>query len=304
MWRLTKKVGALLYRNSVYVLPSTRERLEDFQWLCQQIRDSKGEATVFISEAKDEAEDDVLREQFLQAREQEYRELEKRVTAFSEQHGRPGDRSPFTTPQYRVIERDLKQLEETFQDIRRVDFFDHPLGAKIDGALRRLRRFLSDSRPKKSDSSQPLAHHPRSEFRGRTWATRPHIHIDRLCSAWLIKRFIDPKARFVFEPEEILPRNAIAFDVFGAEFGHRGDHCTFETLLESFRIRDDALSSIAELVHEIDLKDRKFSRPESPGLDMVVRAISDHLGNDTKTLELGSRLLDALYERFSRKGKS
>ncbi len=302
VWRLTRKVGALLYRNSVYVLPYTRERLEDFQWLCQQIRDSKGEASVFVSEAKDEAEDVVLQEQFAKAREEEYRELEKRVVAFEEAHGRPGDRSPFTTAQYRVIERDLRQLEETLQDIRRVDFFSHALGPKIEGTLKRLRTFLSDGEPKKAVALQPLAHHSRAEFRGMTWATRPHIHIDRLCSAWLIKRFIDPKARFMFAPEGKLPRNAVPFDVFGAEFSHQGDRCTFETLLESFRIRDDALTSMAELVHEIDLKDRKFSRPESAGLDMVVRAISDSLGNDSKALELGSRVLDAIYKRFSEKG--
>lgn len=304
VWRLTRKVGALLYRNSVYVLPYTRERLEDFQWLCQQIRDSKGEASVFVSEAKDEAEDVLLQGQFAKAREQEYHELEKRVAAFAEQHGRPGERSPFTAAQYRVIERDLKQLEETWQDIRRVDFFSHPLGPKIEGILRRLRTLLSNGESKKAVSSQPLAHHSRSEFRGKIWATRPRIHIDRLCSAWLIRRFIDPKARFVFAPEGKLPRNAVPFDVFGAEFSHQGDRCTFETLLESFRIRDDAVSSMAELVHEIDLKDRKFSRPESPGLDMVVRAISDSLGDDSKALALGSRVLDAIYARFSEQGKT
>ncbi len=259
---------------------------------------------MFVSEAKDEAEDVLLQGLFAKAREQEYHELEKRVTAFAELHGRPDERSPFTAAHYRVIERDLRQLEETLQDIRRVDFFRHPMGPKIEGMLRRLRTSLSNGEPKKGVASQPLAHHSRAEFRGKTWATRPHIHIDRLCSGWLIKRFIDPRARFVFAPEEKLPRNAVPFDVFGAEFSHQGDRCTFETLLESFRIRDDALSSMAELVHEIDLKDRKFSRPESPGLDMVVRAISGSLGDDSKALVLGSRVLDAIYARLSGQGKT
>ena len=91
----------------------------------------------------------------------------------------------------------------------------------------------------------------------------------------------------------------ILFDVFEAEFTHRGDRCTFETILESFRMKDGALSSMAELVHEIDLKDHKFHRPESAGFDMVVRAISDSSRNDQKTLEVGARILDAIYVRLS-----
>ncbi len=299
VWRLTKKVGALLYRNSVYVLPYSKERLEDFQWLCQEIRDSRGEASVFVSEAKDAAENRTLRDLFLRSRESEYRDLERQVKAFSVHAGRKGQHSPFTPAQYRTIERGLRQLEEAFQDIRRVDFFRHPLGRKLEVRLHDLRALVAESGPLAAVPNVPLKRHARSEFRGKTWATRPHIHIDRLCSAWLIKRFIDPKARFAFAPEEQLPRRAIPFDVFGAEFSHQGDRCTFETLLESFRIQDPALSSIAELVHEIDLKDRKFSRPESPGLDMVVRAISDSLNNDARALELGSRVLDAIYTRLS-----
>jgi hypothetical protein len=156
----------------------------------------------------------------------------------------------------------------------------------------------SNTQPRK-ESLHRVAHHLRSEFRGRTWATRPHIHIDRLCSAWLIRRFVDPKARFVFAEAEELPKHAILFDVVGAEFTHRGERCTFETLLESFRLKQRALFSMAELVHEIDLKDQKYHRPESAGLDMIVRAISDSCHNDHKTLDLGSQILDALYQKLS-----
>ncbi len=300
VWRLTKKVGALLYRNSVYVLPYGKDRLEDFQWLCQQIRDSKGEASVFVSEAKDAAEDRQLRQQFMTARGREYLDLEKRAGGFADQFGRSEGQSPFTPAQLRTIERELGQLEDTYREIKRVDFFEHPLSGKLERTLKQLRITLPGSEPSKAAVPSTLKHHSRSEFRGKVWATRPHIHIDRVCSAWLIKRFIDAKARFVFAPEEKLPKNAVPFDVFGVEFSHQGDRCTFETLLESFRIRDRALSSMAELVHEIDLKDRKFNRPESAGLDMVIRSISDSTGDDDRTLELGSHILDGMYKRLSR----
>jgi hypothetical protein len=298
VWRLTKKLGTILYRNSVYVLPYNKERLEDFHWLCQQIRDSKGEASVFVSEAGDASEDRVLKGLFDKARETEYAGLEKQVKhhegRWRQIQGSPG----LSARQVTAMQKGLGRLEETFQEIRRVDFFGHPSAAKIGRRLRDIRLSFAEVQTRK-DAAQKIAHHSLSEFRGRTWATRAHIHIDRLCSAWLIKRFIDPKAIFIFAPEEKLPAHALLFDVVGAEFTHRGDRCTFETLLESFRLNDNALFSLAELVHEIDLKDHKFSHPESAGLDMVVRAISEFSRNDEKTLELGSRILDAIFARFS-----
>ncbi len=303
VWRLTKKVGALLYRNSVYVLPHGKERLEDFQWLCQQIRDSRGEASVFVSEAKDAAEDTSLRQQFVDARGAEYLKLLKRIDGFARQYERPGSRPPFTAAQLKNVTRQLRQMEGSFHDIRRIDFFDHPFGRRIDAALHRLRSAVSTLEVPTRAPQIPLKHRARSEFRGRLWATRPHIHIDRLCSAWLIRRFIDPKPRFVFAPEGKLPKKAIPFDVFGAEFSHQEDRCTFETLLEVFRLRDKALSFLAELVHEIDLKDDKYNRPESAGLDLIVRSLSDSLLDDAKTLEVGSQILDALYERLTHTGR-
>jgi len=138
-------------------------------------------------------------------------------------------------------------------------------------------------------------------FQGKTWTTRKNIHIDRLCSAWLIRKFIDPKAKFVFASESRLPKNAIPFDVFGVEFSHHGEDCTFETLLKSFRIKDKVLDSLAHIVHDIDMKDHKFGRPEAAGLDMVVRSLSDSLKNDHKVLDVGSVMLDALYSRLANK---
>jgi hypothetical protein len=300
VWRLTKKVGTILYRNSVYVLPYSKERLEDFHWLCQQIRDSKGEASVFVSEAGDVSEDRALKELFIHASEKEYVSLEKRLQQFEERRRQLNRTPSLSLSQLKSLIRMLRQLEEAFQDVRRVDFFGHPSAGNIEKRLKSIRLSIAAAEPQK-DAGQTITRRSPSEFRGKTWATRSHIHIDRLCSAWLIKRFIDPKAKFVFAQEEKLPRNAVHFDVLGAEFTHKGDRCTFETLLESFRLKDAALSSMAELVHEIDLKDQKFNRPESAGLDMVVRAIADAAANDQKTLELGSRILDAVYARFSEK---
>src|SRR6185295_17180188 len=114
----------------------------------------------------------------------------------------------------------------------------------------------------------PIQLRSTKDYQKKTWTTREGIHIDRLCSAWLIRRFIDRSAKFVFAPEKKLPANAIPFDVFGAEFSHHGEDCTFETLMKAFRIQDRALQNIAEIIHDIDLKDHKFGRVEASGLDL------------------------------------
>ena len=183
----------------------------------------------------------------------------------------------------------------------RTDFFEAKQGKRARGIISQLKKELAGS-------STPLfiplrKRYDRSAYRGKTWATREHIHIDRLCSAWLILRFIDPKAKFVFAPESELPAHAIHFDTFNGEFSHRGEDCTFETLLKCFRMKNRALDTLAEIIHDIDIKDKKFNRVEAAGLDAVVRSLSQHLNNDAKVLATGFIMLDALYQKFSTKNK-
>ncbi len=300
VWRLTKKVGAQLYRNSVYVLPYSKERLEDFQWLCQEIRHSQGDASVFVSEAHDAKEDRALKALFCNAREKDYNELQARINAFEDRANGILNLQAPTVAHLKLLDREVKQLEDGLRDVRRVDFFENALARPLQQRLRRIRLSILSIQPE-NPSRPRITRHARKDFQGKTWATRPHIHIDRICSAWLIRRFIDTKARFVFAPEDRLPKTAIHFDTMGAEFSHQGDHCTFETLLEAFGINDKALRSIAELVHTIDLKDQKFNPPEAAGVDLIVRSLSDTLRDDAKALELGSRLLDAVYAQLSSK---
>jgi hypothetical protein len=298
VWRLTKKVGAILYRNSVYVLPNNRERLEDFQWLCQQIRDSKGEASVFVSEAGSPDEGRQLRKLFEETREKEftslYEESQKLLGRMTRSPGQP----PLTSEQTTRLRKEHDQLHESFINLMHIDFFSSPTAKKVRTTLGQISSRFEVTQY----SPQPLVKigtYNRKAYYNRVWATRERIHIDRLCSAWLIRRFIDPKAKFAFAAETKLPKGSIPFDILGVEFGHHGDDCTFETLLKSFRISDTGLEQIAEIVHDIDLKDKKFNRPEADGINVVVRSLSDSLQNDHKALEIGSVLLDALYRRFT-----
>lgn len=136
--------------------------------------------------------------------------------------------------------------------------------------------------------------------RGAIWVTRKDVFVDRMASAWLIKRFIDPAARFRFVEQARARRGSreIRFDMYGGEYTHAGDRCTFETLIEAFGMSDDRLTPIAQIVHDIDLKDGKFGRPETPGIAAVLQGIKSGTPRDAQRLERAALVFDGLYERL------
>jgi hypothetical protein len=128
------------------------------------------------------------------------------------------------------------------------------------------------------------------------WATRSHCHVDRAGCAWLIRRFIDPEAEFVFvdDPEEV-PADATAFDMRGAELSHHGGDCSFEAFLRHYELSDPVLWELARIVHEADLADERYDAPEAPGLDVLLRGLS-MVREDEELLALSGPLFDGLYE--------
>jgi hypothetical protein len=295
VWRAIKKTGAVLYRNSVYILPYSKERVEDFQWVCQQINDSHGEASIFISSAENKKEDLLMRAAFRKVRDEEYASLLKSTEQFRNRI-QARDRKNLTSNVRKRFEKEARQLREAFDEIRAIDFFSDLPPKKLQRTLTEISKWLSAE----IEISKPAPIQPRSvkDYQKKIWTTREGIHIDRLCSAWLVRRFIDRSAKFVFAPEKKLPAAAIPFDVFGAEFSHHGEDCTFETLMKAFRIQDRALQQIAEIIHDIDLKDHKFGRVEASGLDLVIRSLGDFIHDDHQFLEVGSSILDGLYQFF------
>ena len=132
------------------------------------------------------------------------------------------------------------------------------------------------------------------------WATRESIHIDRAASAWLIGRFIDSAAEFVFvsDPADV-PDDATPFDMRGVELGHHGGDCTFETLLRRYELHDPALWRLAEVIHEADIDDGRFDAPEAPGFDVALRGLS-MIADDVRVLQISGPLFDGTYEFFRR----
>ncbi len=135
----------------------------------------------------------------------------------------------------------------------------------------------------------------------RTWVTREGVFVDRIASAWLIRRFIDPGAKFKFVPARgYSPRpGELRFDMFNAEYTHEGERCTFQTLVSRFGLSDRALRAIGEIVHDIDCKDEQFGRPETRGVMRLLRGIADSTTRDADRLERGATLFDDLYTSFT-----
>jgi len=160
-----------------------------------------------------------------------------------------------------------------------------------------IQSMLDAERPTAEGDDQPSAEAAEQVEPGRVWVTREGVFVDRIASAWLIRRFIDPESRFKFvSGRGYRPRaGELRFDMVGGEYTHVGEDCTFQTLLERFGLRDRALAAIGEVVHDIDCKDEKYGRPETAGIFGVLRGIAEGNAGDEARLERGFPVFDDLY---------
>ena len=274
--RKLQRIGAVALKNSVYVLPSTDEALEDFQWLRREITAEGGEAMLLDSDFLEGVPNGVLEQMGREERDREYRELLDAVRSLAA----PSD-------------ADVARLRRQLAEIVRRDHFGAPGRDAAEFAV----KALGQRESMKAGETAAVVH------QGATWVTRAGVKVDRMASAWLIRRWIDQDATFRFatgdhpvtEPQEI------RFDMFDGGFTHIGDRCTLEVLIHHFGLADPALNVIAEVVHDIDVKDEKFARPETDGVAALIDGIVTTVPDDVERLEAGAQLFERLYAAFSRK---
>jgi hypothetical protein len=292
VWRRLRSLGAVPLKRSAYLLPDTAERYEDFQWLAQEIQREGGEATlVRVNQIENVSPEDVRR-LFHEPRDGDYRQLAARYRKALQ-----GLEKKSAAKKARLQE-ELARLAKDHQRIRDIDFFDAPGGAEV----RRLEEAIAmRTRRPEIARREPRPTLDLTKLRGRRWVTRPRPHIDRIASAWLIKRFIDPEAQFLFAPPGAFPADAIPFDAPGVELSHQGEDCTFETLMKRARLRDRRLARLAEIVHEADLRDGKYPHEEARGIDVAIRALLAASADDHQVLAQGLTLCEGLYATTSRK---
>ncbi len=290
VWRKLQRMGAVRLRGAGWILPENPETTELFQWLVQEIHSVRGEATLLRVDRVEPMTDKDIVALFHKARAVEYhaviegcREILRHLDRYQTNHRR-------SIPKLRAK---LDAMKRELDRVQGIDYLKAPAGERArsvwETTAKRLR--AAETRPHAPSGRRRGALPPR----GSTWVTRPRPHIDRIASAWLIRRFYDPEAKFEFADAADAARKGTPFDVLGAEFGHHGDDCTFETLVKRFGVKDRRVKVIAEIVHEADLHDGKFTRNEAAGVDLAINGLVEAVPDDHELLARGTALFDGLY---------
>jgi hypothetical protein len=277
-------VGAVAVKNSVYLLPHGSDALEDLQWIAQEITTGGGDAHLFSGDFVDGVASDAAVAQFREARNADYDALAADAHAAMKTARSAAAVAELATAHARL----LRRLEE----IRRIDFFAAPRRAIAEEALGAIEKRLQKDR---KEETRMLKAQP--ELRGKTWVTRPGVKIDRMASAWFIRRFVDPKARFRFaDPATPKKEGELRFDMVGGDFSHEEDRCTLETLIGRVGLPDKGVRAIAEIVHDLDLKDGKYGRAEEAGVRMMLEGLMARTEKDDERIERALMIFDDLHE--------
>jgi hypothetical protein len=301
--RRLQKLGALAVKNSVYALPRGDRAREDLEWIAHEITAEGGEASLCESRFVGGLSDAAIEQQFQAARQRDYLAAAKLARRVVDTLSQSAKRTGKISPQRRARAASaVGRLGKRLAEIVAIDHFGAPGRAELEGLLRAAEEKL---RPPVVARGAGLDLPPLAKLRGRTWVTRKGIHVDRIASAWLIRRFIDPSAKLKYvDAKGYVPApGELRFDMFDAEFTHEGDLCTFEVLLARIGTDDPALRHLADLVHDLDLRDGKFGREETAGFAALVTGLCLEHREDDARLAAGATMLDALYRAAQQRGK-
>jgi hypothetical protein len=288
LWRRLRRLGAISPTGSVFILPAHDECLEAFQWLAQEIRQAKGEALVMHVPQFEGLDDGRVITLFNQARQEEYEEVAAQLGELKHQIEARDEAADL-----RDFQSTLHKLQKQQAEVARVDYFQCPYGTTVAAQLNQISQLLSPN-----DKIEPLltkAH--LAQYQKSRWVTRPRPHVDRLACIWLIRRYLNSEAavRYSTTPES----DEVAFDMEGAAFSHQGNLCTFEVMLRAFELDEAALFLMAEIVHEIDLRDGRYQRPEISGIDATLRGWLLANMPDSELEAHGLALFDGLFAALS-----
>jgi hypothetical protein len=284
--RRLAQAGALPLKNSVYVLPDTTECLEDFQWIAQEASAGGGDASVCRADFVGGSVATALQSRFREAAGHRFAPIK---AALRKQLAELRRRQSGT-----AVPVAAARLQRMADEAMRLDFFQSDDGKEVRTLMSAVRKLLQS--PAKTGARDPSGR----ELKGRVWVTRRDPHIDRLATAWLIRRFVDPAARFRFVDPAGGPvrTGEKSFDMTGADFTHEGDRCSFETMCVRLNLKDPALGQLAEIVHDLDLKDRKFGRPDAAGVQRLVDGLSAAHADSNARVTAALPIFDTLFASF------
>jgi hypothetical protein len=292
IWRRLQAIGAVGLRGSLYALPNRDECVEVFEWVARELRELGGQASICEGRFLDESSDDEIERRFIDARSADYAEIATAARPLAKQL----EAKRLAPERIAHIAEQHNRLAHRLAEVAAIDFMHVPGRQAVEGLLAAIARALPRDG---AGSDDPLEVVERPS--GATWVTRTGVHVDRIASAWLIRRFIDPAAKLKFVPAKgYAPRaGELRFDMFEAEFTHVGDRCTFEVLVARIGLRDPALTAIGEIIHDLDLRDGKFGRDETAGVRSAIDGICTVARDDEQRIAAASPMLDGLYSHFS-----
>jgi hypothetical protein len=286
VWRALKATGAGTLREGVYVLPATAPSALALRELAKTIADAGADAYLLELRARDDAQEQAFRALF--DRSEHYAELVQAV-----KDARKGIKSASEAE----LHKTLRSLEQQLQQVQASDFFPGKESAGCVEAVSALRReielHLSPDEPSPTRAVVPAL--SIKDYQGRTWATRKRPWVDRLATAWLVRRFIDKSPNFIWlaDPKKC-PKQALGYDFDGAAFTHVGELVTFEVVARSFGLDEKpALARLGQLVHYIDVGGVPLD--EAPGIEMIVRGLQAQHGDDDQLLEAAFAFFDTLH---------
>lgn len=301
VWRRLNKMGAASLKGSVYILPYSEDHLEALHWLTGEVASLGGEAAFAQVERIETMGDEEIVSLFQAQRANDYAPIAAALEALEVQLS-----SLEQQPDPKRLERSrgtLRKLHKDYRAVQGIDFFHYPPGFDLQERLEHIdERFARLSAQPQAERSKPAASRRREDYQGRIWVTRPNPFVDRMASAWLIRKFIDPQARFEFQETDQVAAvpTGVSFDVPQGDFTHTQDRCTFEVLLETFALRGKALHKMAEVVHDLDLKDGKFANPLVSGVETILLGLRKTAKDDREALEEGTQVFERLYAALSK----
>ncbi len=286
IWRRLQAIGAVPLKNAAHVLPRSDEFETLFRSLGEEIVAGGGEATLIGAELLAGQSDADVRSLFDAARDADYAEIADTARKLLETGPASG--------------QEIARLQKRLEEVGRIDFFGAHGRQGAEAALAELdrRRYAHPD----VSSSEPAAAVEPEDLIDKIWVTRSGVHVDRIACAWLIRRFIDPKARFRFvDAKSHVPApGELRFDMVDAEFTHEGDRCSFETLLLRAHLTGDVgLTALGEIIHELDIADGKYARPETAGVGAMLSGVCASTDEDLGRIARASDALDQFYSFFS-----
>lgn len=288
IWRRLQAIGAVAIKNAVHVLPKTPEHEATLQELLNEIVAGGGEAILIEARLLAGMNDADIQALFDGARDADYEEITQSARRLLETGPASGN--------------EIARLQKRMNEVLALDYFGAQRRQDAEVALAELDR----QRYEHPDISrtEPLAQHP-PDLKSKVWVTRSGVHVDRIACAWLIRRFVDPEAVFKFvDARSYLPGpDELRFDMAEAEFTHEEDRCSFETIMLRAGLSDDpALAAIGEIIHDLDIADGKFNRPETAGLGAILSGVCASTDDDLQRIAQAGETLNQFHAFFSGKG--